>query len=650
MERINTGNRCGLSWGPAVVAILYCLLASLPALAKEPLVELPASAKDRPNILLIVLDDLGFNDVGVYGNSEITTPNIDHFASQGVRFTRNYVNSTCTATRAGIMTGQEPPVNGFRVDALGISPEVTTLAESLQSAGYSTHHIGKWHLGYESRLSWPTQQGFDSFFGFLGQQLLRGMVHGKFETRMPTYRDPWLQHDMQEPSKHPGHLVEILGDYSKKFLAQKKGQKAPWFVTVWTSAPHAPVDPLESFSAKYPATPKGKYQALIEQMDASVGKILAGLDASGEADNTLVMLVSDNGGTAKEVSSNAPFFGAKGTPYEGGVRTPLIIRWPEKLQEGEVSDRLVSYLDYYPTLAAVARADVPSSVLGRNITNAVELEEPLPNNLYWEASNSQSHIWAVLSKDGRWRLGSYYYVPKFLNDLHSDPTGTKDVLAQHPEIAAKLSQDFLQWRKTARQVQFNYELLSDAGHAKLTGQSLQRPPGHRGHTFAVALKHKGSLAEARRLMRGDDKQMIVYQKNKWQIYQQGTRLHVKLNGLQLDVGLPKPRACTTILLTTNYTPGHLNPNHRAATVELYVNGLQLAQVKQKQYPLLTDDFLHPTYIGQDDQGESRYLGLLGKPVLLSERVVTEDLSDSNYGNGVEAVESALCSSTGQASS
>lgn len=625
-------------------ALVFLLATGMSASAQTAAVTAHVSTalQERPNILLIVLDDLGFNDLGVYGNTEITTPNIDHFASQGVRFTRNYVDSTCTATRAGIMTGQEPRVNGFAPNALGISPEVETLAESLQAVGYSTHHIGKWHLGYESQLSWPTEQGFDTFFGFLAQQLLQGKVRGKFLTQLPTYRDPWLQHNIEEPTQHPGHLTQILANYSEEFLTQKKGQKKPWFVTVWTYAPHAPVDPLELYAAKYPPTPAGKYRALVEQMDAAVGKMLAGLEASGEADNTLVMIVSDNGGTEIEIASNAPFYGSKATFLEGGVRTPLIIRWPGKLQPNTTSDHLVSYLDYFPTLATAALAPIPAGLSGRNIADIIHKESELPKSLHWETSNSDAHMWSVLSKDGRWRLGSHYYIPIYLNDLEADPTGKENVLEQYPEIGEGLREDYLSWSKVARQVKYDYVSLSDTGQAKLTGHSLLRAPGNGGYTFAIALKPAGRLAEARKLMLGDEKQVIAFQKNQWQLYQKGSRLHLQLNGLQLDVGLPRPQKCSSVVLTSAHIPGHLNPNRRAAKVELYINGKQVAQVRQKGYPPLTDDYLQPTYIGQDDKGESRYKGKLDKPLLLSERLVAREMTDHGIDNDLNSVESLLC--------
>ena len=130
------------------------------------------NADRPPNILFIIIDDMGYNDLGANGNASVRTPNLDYLASEGVRFTRNYVNSSCTVTRAGILLGVQPGSHGFRPDAMGYSPEAITLLETLREAGYSTHLIGKWHVGFLSKLAWPTQQGFDTFFGFLAQRPL----------------------------------------------------------------------------------------------------------------------------------------------------------------------------------------------------------------------------------------------------------------------------------------------------------------------------------------------------------------------------------------------------------------------------------------------------------------------------------------------
>ena len=157
----------------------------------------------KPNIVLILLDDMGFNDLGANGNTAVTTPNLDKLASEGVRFTRHYTDSTCTASRIGIMTGMSPAKQGFRPDNLGLSPELSTLSEMLQEAGYSTHHIGKWHIGFASKLAWPKAQGFDSFFGFLNQFLLKDPHQaGAWTMAKPTYHNPWLQQDDQAPTQY----------------------------------------------------------------------------------------------------------------------------------------------------------------------------------------------------------------------------------------------------------------------------------------------------------------------------------------------------------------------------------------------------------------------------------------------------------------
>jgi arylsulfatase A-like enzyme len=632
-----------LRTGSVLLVVLVLLFAFVWSVIKPPQVGSPAgkSARTRPNILFVVIDDMGFNDLGANGNAGVKTPNLDQLASQGVRFTRNYVDSTCTVTRAGMLTGVDPSVNGFRPDALGISPEVMTLPESLRAAGYSTHHIGKWHLGYLSRLAWPTEQGFDTFFGFLAQHLLRGPRNGEWVFGTPTYRNPWLQHGAEWPTRHPGHLSEILTDHASNFIKSLAGAEQPWFLAIWTYAPHAPVDPMEKFASRYPDTPQGKYLAFIEQVDDTVGRILQSLDESGLADNTLVFVVSDNGGTNREVENNLPFRGEKSSFFEGGVRTPLLVRWPGKLKPGLVFDGVVSYLDYFPTFATAAGAPIPEGVNGRDLLDVVENGAQLNGNLYWEASNSLKHSWSVLSRDGRWRLGQYVIYPPELNDLVGHPAGDQNVLESNPQVADKLRQDYLTWRMKNREIKLDYEALGDNGRARLSGNSLQRAPGYQGQTFAIAVTPQLPGAHGRAAA-ASEKQFIAYQRNLWQLFQRGPRLHLELNGIELEAPALEPNTCSTVMVTSQFNPGHVWPKSRQSMVELYVNGKQLAQFKSGSYQVPVDDYLNPTFIGQDEHGTGVYLGNLGKPVMLNERLVPEELNDGKIENGILAVESKLC--------
>ncbi len=596
------------------------------------------SATAQPNILFIVIDDMGYSDLGANGNDIVNTPNLDQFAAEGVRFTRNYVNASCTVTRAGILTGMQPEIHGFRPDALGISPEVVTLPEILQQAGYSTHHIGKWHLGYLSRLAWPTNQGFDTFFGFLAQNVLKGRRDGKWLVRNPTYRNPALQVDEEEPVIQQGYLTDLLAARAEQTIETLASQETPWFLSVWTFAPHAPVDPHARFAQQYPDTPAGRYLALVEQVDDFVGRMLRGLEANGLAKDTLVMIVSDNGGTTKEVQSNLPYRGSKTTFYEGGLRTPLMLRWPGRVPAGSVSDAVTYYLDYVPTLASAAGAPVPDYLTGLNLFDLLEGEVTRTQNLYWEASNSRHHSWSVLSADGRWRLGQYVIAPTELHDLVEHPHGDKDVLAEHPELADQLREDYLQWRLRSREVLLESASLGPGGQAKLTGHSLLRAPGYTGYTFGIGV----AAQDIDQASPSGTRQIIAYQKDMWQLYLEDDLLHAQVNDVHITAAAPVQQECTTILLTSMYSPGHVNPKTEASLLELYVNSELVAVHESSTYTDPADSHTNPLYIGQDDTGGAPYLGHLGRAVVLSERLVAEEQNDGKIENGLARVARELC--------
>jgi len=584
---------------------------------------------------------MGYNDLAANGNPSVNTPNLDRLASEGARFTRNYVNSSCTVTRAGIMLGMQPELHGFRPDAIGISPEAITLPETLRLAGYSTHHIGKWHLGFLSKLAWPTRQGFDSSFGFLSQSLLRRRHDGKWLIKRPTYRNPQLQHNEEEPTEHAGHLSDILVEHTISTIQTLATQEKPWFLTLWTYAPHAPIDPAERFATKYPDTPAGKYLALLEQVDQSVGRVLDALYQAGLDDDTVVVVVSDNGGTNKEIDNNLPFYGSKGTLFEGGLRTPLIIRWPGKVEPGRVVDDVVNYLDYYPTFAAVAQIEPPPEVQGANIFDILNGEVKRQENFYWEISSSIQHTWSILSGDGRWRLGQYFFGEVHLHDLFEHPAGGQNVMKHYPEIAKRLRQDYMQWRMKSRQVDFSYEKLSSNGRAKIQGHSLQRAPGYGGSTFAIALVPENPDKESISVS-DDGPQFIVFQRDMWQLGQQGSRLHLEINGIHLEAPAPPAGMCSSVIVTSQFNPGHLRPKSKSSLVELWVNGEKTAEFTSGSFKDPIDAHINSTFIGQNEKGNGQFQGVLGRPLIVNERLVADEQDDRKIDNSISSIEGDLC--------
>jgi len=365
--------------------LLPCLLAPLAALAA-----------DKPNILLILADDLGARDLGCFGSTFYETPNLDRLAARGVRLTNAYSASPlCSPTRSSILTGQHPARTGITAPAchlpkveltkrLVIGPErvhlansVTrlkpgyfTLAESLKAAGYATAHFGKWHLGHNlapTDAYEPRDQGFDVDWPHVPRAAGPG----------GGYLAPWNKFITDPEIKDaPGrHIDERMADEAGKFIGASKGR--PFFLNFWLFSVHSPwnarADYVAHFKSKAdPANPQHNplYAAMVKSMDDAVGRLLKHLDDSGEADNTLIVFWSDNGGYAYPpkltdpagyaeipATSNLPFRSGKASLYEGGTREPGIVVWPGKVKAGTTADFLMQSTDLYPTLIRVAGAE-----------------------------------------------------------------------------------------------------------------------------------------------------------------------------------------------------------------------------------------------------------------------------------------------------
>ena len=230
-----------------------------------------------------MVDDLGFNDLAINnGNTGIDTPRLDQLAREGVRFTRHYASMVCSPARVSLLTGLFPE-RIFPVGK-GISPEIVTLPEVLKEEGYTTWHIGKWHIGDLQRESWPDRQGFDHWLGFLSQWRLVGThKDGELQYEEPTYKNPWLESDTEPGRKHQGHLETILTTKAIQVISDLNKAGAPWFVNLWFYAPHSPMQPASEFAKKYPNDRAGRYRALVNQLDTNIGQILDHLETNWRA-------------------------------------------------------------------------------------------------------------------------------------------------------------------------------------------------------------------------------------------------------------------------------------------------------------------------------------------------------------------------------
>ena len=312
-------------------------------------------AQSRPaNVVVIVADDMGYADLGVYGSKDIPTPNIDSLARSGIRFTDAYVTGPfCSPTRAGLMTGKYPQRFGheFNIGAavpahrdVGLPLGEVTIADRLKAAGYRTALIGKWHLGAAPQYR-PLQRGFDEFFGFL---------HGSHSYVNSPPQNPIYEGTQRVPDIP--YLTEALADRAAEFITRNATR--PFFLYLAFNAPHVPLHVTEKYLARFPAiadTLRRTYAAMVSAMDDGVGRVMATLRANDLDRNTLVVFLSDNGGPiAENGSSNAPLRGAKGRTYEGGVRVPFVIRWTGRLPAGQTDSRPIIQLDVVPTALSAA--------------------------------------------------------------------------------------------------------------------------------------------------------------------------------------------------------------------------------------------------------------------------------------------------------
>lgn len=588
------------------IALVLAILS--PLMACQVAVHDKLGNKKRPNVLLIVADDLGFNDLAINnGNREIDTPVMDRLAREGVRFTRHYGAAVCSPARAALLTGIAPSRLGFLPNGRGLSPEIVTLPERLQAQGYTTWHIGKWHIGAFQRKAWPDYQGFDHWYGFLDQWRLAGThVNGQIVPAMPRYMNPWLQGDEEAGRNVPGHLEDILTDKAVAVLSELRNTQNPWFLNLWFYAPHSPVQPAEKFAQRYPNTRAGRYQALVNQLDTNIGRVLEQLEALGMTQNTIVVVVSDNGGTNTHVDNNAPYFGKKSTLLEGGIRTPLIVKWPEPALSGQVLNHTVSIEDIFPTLLESLHMSEQPGIDGLSFYPLVEKSlAPPARELFWEHGvNAASY--GVLSSDSRWRLlqtGPIWgaRVPSGLYDLEADATGKQRAVPTPVEELAQLQASYDAWYQEAHTVATKYQ-PTNYGSGELTGMDFQRTPGFEWYTFGIGVPDEWQG-------------QIVSQADVWSMHRSGRRVVAQFGSARLTGDIVSSRPCHSIIVTGTF---HRKINHLAPppkiTLAMYIDGVEVHSVNVNG-ELIVDDPSVVTIIGDPEARGG--MGAIKPPTILN---------------------------------
>lgn len=433
-------------------ALLVTALVSLGLIAQTASAAAPARA---PNLILILADDLGWADIGCYGNKFNETPNIDRLAQQGVRFTQFYAGPVCSPTRASLQSGQnqarlaitvhipghwrpfakmvEPPV------ALNLPLEIETFAERLGAAGYATGYFGKWHLG-EAGFG-PAEQGWQTAIETQGNTV---------PTRIA-------------PANPPRRTAEFLTEKAIDFITANKDN--PFLLQVSHFAVHIPLSTTPELMKKYSAKPavagypsRPEYAGLLEELDQSVGRIVETVDRLGLAPNTLVIFVSDNGGLHREqggtiTTSNAPLRSEKGTVYEGGIRVPCIARWPGVIPAAEQTDAIGSTIDFYPTFLELARATPPPPAQPLDGVSLMPVLRSVSVNfgrdtLYWHLPHYHHSTPASAMRQGNWKLIEFFEDGKLeLYNLAEDLGEANDLAAKFPDRTKSMHAALKAWRK-----------------------------------------------------------------------------------------------------------------------------------------------------------------------------------------------------------
>lgn len=423
----------------------------------------------QPNLLLIVADDMGYGDLSCYGSKQIATPNLDRLAAGGVRCTDGDVSGpVCAPSRAGLLTGRYGSRFGFehnlshpeylRDEFAGIPLDEVLLPQRLKELGYRTGIVGKWHLGEAVAGHHPCERGFDFFFGMLGGS------HAYFPTvkKNQLLRNHDKPTEIRTPYLTDWFTLEALDFIQAKGDAANEADAQPWFLYLSYNTPHGPMQAKEEDIARY-AHIQNKtrriYCAMQHCMDVNIGKILDTLEASGQLDNTLIVFISDNGGSV-EVSHavNAPLRGTKGTFLEGGIRVPTIYHWPASLPQGQVYQQPIISLDIMATLVAAAGGKPPvggatEPRAGRRKNNQPiydgvdltpffrdEAKGSPHETLYWRMAIRGSAI-----REGDWKLlRPASQLPQLYN-LADDVGETHNLIAEQPEIAARLIAKQVAW-------------------------------------------------------------------------------------------------------------------------------------------------------------------------------------------------------------
>ncbi len=440
-----------------------------------------ASANERPNIIVMVADDLGWADVGYHGG-RIDTPSLDRLAAEGVQLDRFYTTPICSPTRAALMTARDPIRLGVAYATImpwmnnGIHPDEQFLPQSFLAAGYQTAMVGKWHLGHAQQDFHPNNRGFEHFYGHLHTEV------GYF----PPFSNQGgkdFQLNGQSITKD-GYETYLLADEVSRYI-RERDQNKPFFVYMPFIAPHTPLEAPADLMEKYadmvddrkPARARNTdntrrirqltmrpsarpaYAAVVDAMDQAIGQVLATLDDQGIADNTIVLFFSDNGGAAYATggADNVPLRGGKGDTFEGGIRVVSVMRWPAAISSGTTMEQIMTVMDVFPTLAAAAGVEtgITRKMDGQNMWPAIVDNVPSPrqNTIFFASETPTYGSFSIAAFNEHWKLvqeieqdNEGTNIINHLFRIADDPYEYNNLAQEHPEVVQQLAQEIRDWR------------------------------------------------------------------------------------------------------------------------------------------------------------------------------------------------------------
>lgn len=440
-----------------------------------------AKEGDRPNVIVMVADDLGWNDVGYHGGN-IDTPSLDKLAEQGVQLNRFYTTPICSPTRAALMTGRDPMRLGIAYgvilpwDNIGVNPAEHFMPQSFQAAGYQTAMVGKWHLGHAQMTYHPNQRGFEHFYGHLHTEV--GFYPPFANVGGKDFQENGVSIDDE------GYETYLLADEVSRYIRDRDDEK-PFFIYMPFIAPHTPLDAPQELQDKYkdietelaPArsnqtdstrrmaklmmqeSARPMYAAVVDAMDQAIGRVLDTLDEEGLADNTIVLFFSDNGGAAYSYggADNAPLRGGKGETFEGGIRVVSLMRWPGVLEPAQSFDQIMTVMDVFPTLSEATGvtplnnfpfdgSSLWSSIKEGEIHERDELvmfasEIPIYGSFKLTAFDDE---WKLVQEMEQDQLSTT--VTNYLFKIAEDPYEYNNLASDYPEVVDDMSRAIMDWR------------------------------------------------------------------------------------------------------------------------------------------------------------------------------------------------------------